>query len=345
MHARTFLLSLLAAAWIGLVLLAGCSGPAAGPAPTPTPTPAMTPTPQPLEGTTFTQADNGGTYPVSPGEVAELRLAENPTTGYTWNLSLTPGLTLVNDRYIPDDPTGQLIGSGGTHVWFVEAAGTGEQVITGSYRRSWEAPAGTAPDFTLTLLVGGETCSAGGDVCTIPTVSLAVPPRYHVYTEADSGKTVQEPLGETLGLSLQENPSTGYSWNLSLTKGLTLSSDEYIPPTTGGQLTGAGGVRSFTLVTTGRGDQLARAEYRRHWITAGTITYLNQEGGFYGIIGDDGTKYEPMNLDAKYQKDGLRVAFEYTPAQMPSTIHKWGMPVRLDSIEEIPVFSLKVTVT
>jgi inhibitor of cysteine peptidase len=343
MSPRTLLVSIFAMVWIAAVLFAGCTSPVAKPVPTPMPTPAMTPAPLASGQSTFTQADNGGTYPVSQGGVIQIRLSDNPTTGYQWNLSVTPGLTIVNESYVPDDPAGKLVGSGGTHVWFVEIAGAGQQVVTGNYERSWEAPAGGAPDFAITLEVGGGTC--GANVCTLATTPVVVPPRYHVYTETDDGKTVQEPLGETLGIRLQENPSTGYSWNLSLTKGLTLSSDEYIPPTTGGQLTGAGGVRSFTLVTTGRGDQLARAEYRRHWITAGTITYLNQEGGFYGIIGDDGTKYEPMNLDAKYQKDGLRVAFEYTPAQMPSTIHQWGMPVRLDSIEEIPVFSLKVTVT
>jgi inhibitor of cysteine peptidase len=90
---------------------------------------------------------------------------------------------------------------------------------------------------------------------------------------------------------------------------------------------------------------MARAEYRRPWIPAGTVTHQDLEGGFFGIIGDDGKKYDPLNLDAKYQKDGLRVAFQATEAQGMVSIHMWGTVVNLDFIEEIPGFVLNVTVT
>ena len=343
MSARTLLTSLLAVVWIAAVLLAGCTSPGESPVPTPTPSPAMTPTPLPAEKDTFTQADDGGSYPVSPGALIQLRLAENPTTGYQWNLTLSPGLSLVNETYLPDDPTGKLIGAGGTHVWFLEAVETGDQLVSGSYSRPWEAPSGAAPDYTLALLVGGEGC--GGTVCTLPQTPPAVPPRYHVYTGADSGKTVQEPLGETFGIRLQANPSTGYSWNLSLSEGLSLAGDEYIAPSTGEPRVGVGGVQSYTVVTKTKGAQLARAEYRQPWISSGTVTYVDLEGGFYGILGDDGKKYDPLDLDPEFQEDGLRVAFHATEAQGMGSFHMWGTIVNLDFIEEIPVFSLNVTVT
>jgi inhibitor of cysteine peptidase len=342
MSPRTILVSALAMAWIAAVLLAGCTSPGATPVATPTPTPAMTPSPQPGEKTSFGEADNGGTYPVPGGAVIQLRLAENPTTGYRWNLSVTPGLPILNETYVPDDPTGKLVGSGGTHVWFLDAAGEGEQVATGSYERSWEAPQGGAPGFTLTLLVSGGTCGAG--VCTLPATPPAMPPRYHVYTDEDNGKTVEEQLGETFGIRLQANPSTGFSWNLSLTEGLRLSGDEYIPSTSPGQRVGVGGVQSYTMVTTAKGNQAARAEYRQPWIPAGTVTYMDLEGGFYGILGDDGKKYDPLNLDVGYQEDGLRVAFEATEVQGVAGIHMWGTPVNLTFIDEIPQYTLNVTV-
>ena len=341
MSSRTVSLSLLAAACIAAVLLAGCTGPAANPVPTPTPTPAMTRAPTTGEKEIFTMADNGGTFPVAAGSVIRLRLAENPTTGYQWNLTVTPGLSILNTSYIPDDPSGKLIGSGGTRAWFLEVAGEGDQVITGYYERSWEAPPGGSPDFTLTLVVGGGSC--GVEVCTLPATPATVPPRYHIYTEADDGKTVQEPLGETFGIRLQENPSTGYSWNLSLTEGLSLTADEYIASPSAGRV-GAGGVQSYTLVTTAKGDQLARAEYRRPWVPAGSVTHIDLEGGFYGITGDDGKKYDPLNLDEKYRKDGLRVAFEAGEASGMATTRMWGTPVNLTFIEEIPEFTLNVTV-
>ena len=41
----------------------------------------------------------------------------------------------------------------------------------------------------------------------------------------------------------------------------------------------------------------------------GTVRYIPLEGGFYGIIADDGKKYLPLNLPEKYKHDGLRVCF------------------------------------
>ena len=341
MSRRRCLAPFIAVACIAAVLLAGCTGPAAQPKPTPVPTAVMTQAPLPAGPNSFDQTNNGETYPVSLGAEIQLRLPENPTTGFTWNLSVTTGLSIINDTFIPDDVSGKLVGSGGTHVWFLTATQAGTQIISGVYSRPWESTPADATMFTLTLLIGEGSCA--GTVCTLPITPLAVPPRFHVYTAADNGKTVQEPLGETFGVRLQENPTTGYSWNMSVSDGLAISGDEYIP-SSGGQMVGAGGVRSFTLVTSAKGEQTATAEYRRPWVTSGTVTYQNLEGGFYGILGDDGKKYEPLNLDAKYQKDGLRVAFEAVVATDVATVRMWGTPVNLTEIEEIPSFVLNVTV-
>lgn len=42
----------------------------------------------------------------------------------------------------------------------------------------------------------------------------------------------------------------------------------------------------------------------------GTITYINLEGGFYGIMADDGEHYVPINLPPEFKVDGLRVKFK-----------------------------------
>jgi len=342
MSMRTFLAPVIAVACIAAVLLAGCTGPATQPLPTPTPTPAPIQAPVPVEPNSFDQTNNGETHNISLDAEIQLRLPENPTTGFTWNLSVTPGISILNDTYIPDDTSGKLVGSGGTHIWTLKVLQPGEQVISGVYRRSWEPSTENATRFSLSLIV--EESSCGGNVCTLPTIPSTVRPRFPVYTEADNGKTVQEPLGETFGIRLQENPTTGYSWNLSLSDGLGVSRDEYIPSSTGGQMVGGGGIRAFTLVTVSRGEQMITAEYRRPWVASGTVTYQNLEGGFYGIIGDDGQKYEPLNLDAKYQKDGLRVAFDAIVAKDAVSTRMWGTPVNLAEVEEIPGFTLTVMV-
>jgi inhibitor of cysteine peptidase len=342
MSGSRYLTPFIAVAFMAAVFLAGCTGPAAGPLPTPTPTPLPTAAPAPALPNTFSQANDGGTYPITPGAEIQLRLPENPTTGFLWNLSVTTGISVINDSYIPDDTTGRLVGSGGTHVWFLKAMQPGEQAISGTYRRPWEPAATGVTFFSLTLIVEDNSCS--GNVCTIPVTTPAVPPRFHVYTGSDNGKTVQEPLGETFTIRLQENPTTGYAWNITVAEGLAISRDEYIPSSSTPQTVGSGGIRSFTLVTLARGEQKVTAEYRRPWVTSGTVTYENIEGGFYGITGDDGKKYEPRNLDAQYQKDGLRVAFDAAGAKDVSSTRMWGTPVNLTLIGEIPEFTLMVRV-
>jgi hypothetical protein len=45
-------------------------------------------------------------------------------------------------------------------------------------------------------------------------------------------------------------------------------------------------------------------------VGTGTIEFLDFEGGFYGIISDDGERYDPLNMNQEFQVNGLRVYFE-----------------------------------
>lgn len=67
----------------------------------------------------------------------------------------------------------------------------------------------------------------------------------------------------------------------------------------------------------------------------GTIRFLDFEGGFYGIIADDSTRYDPGGLDEAFQEDGLRVRFELTPQEGMMTTRQWGTPADLHSIERL----------
>lgn len=64
----------------------------------------------------------------------------------------------------------------------------------------------------------------------------------------------------------------------------------------------------------------------------GTVVYVPLEGGFFGIVGDSGVRYEPVNLPEEFCRDGLRVVFvaEYIEA---ASIHMWGELIRLDRVE------------
>lgn len=67
----------------------------------------------------------------------------------------------------------------------------------------------------------------------------------------------------------------------------------------------------------------------------GTVTYLGFEGGFYGIVGDDGKHYDPIDMPQEFKVDGLRVHFTANFSDFLS-YHMWGYVVRLISIEKLP---------
>ena len=101
----------------------------------------------------FTEKENNATVSVSQGNTITLQLPENPTTGYQWNLTTTPGLDVTNDTYVPSDTTGRLVGSGGIHIWQISVNNTGRQEISAIYKRSWEPATGNETGFGMTLLV------------------------------------------------------------------------------------------------------------------------------------------------------------------------------------------------
>lgn len=67
----------------------------------------------------------------------------------------------------------------------------------------------------------------------------------------------------------------------------------------------------------------------------GTIRFIELEGGFYGLVTDDGEQLNPLNLEGRFKEDGLRVRFEGDLADDVMTIQMWGKPVRIRSIEPL----------
>lgn len=67
----------------------------------------------------------------------------------------------------------------------------------------------------------------------------------------------------------------------------------------------------------------------------GTITFLDFEGGFYGIVSDDGEHYDPIALGETFQVPGLRVFFKVQIEENMSSSHMWGKIVRVLHIEKL----------
>lgn len=175
-----------------------------------------------------------------------------------------------------------------------------------------------------------------------PTPTSTIPPGPALSPE-DNGTNITIARGTEFTLTLPENPTTGYSWDLSQSPGITLLRDEYIPPTS--QMMGAGGTHAWYFKGEKSGDQVVYGEYRRPWVPSGTVTFKDLEGGFYGIAGDDGKNYLPLNLESQYRVDGMRVSFEYEEAKDVSTIQMWGTPIHITFIEPRETFHVAVKIT
>lgn len=65
----------------------------------------------------------------------------------------------------------------------------------------------------------------------------------------------------------------------------------------------------------------------------GYIKYVELEGGFFGIMTEDGTKYFPEYLEQDFKKDGLRVRLQAKPQEQILGIQMWGTPIEILKIE------------
>ena len=71
----------------------------------------------------------------------------------------------------------------------------------------------------------------------------------------------------------------------------------------------------------------------------GRITHQTLEGGFWAIQGDDGVTYDPLNLSAQYQKEGLPVLATLVARPDMGSAHIVGTIVEVVSIEIVPGFA------
>ena len=70
-------------------------------------------------------------------------------------------------------------------------------------------------------------------------------------------------------------------------------------------------------------------------VGVGTITFFDLEGGFYGLVADDGARYDPLNLDEAFRQDGLRVRFRAKLRTGVMTIRQWGKPVEIQEMSRL----------
>ena len=102
-------------------------------------------------GTVFSEEANSSEISLRMGDSIVLKLNENPSTGYSWDLSLPEGIVLVKDEFVgPDEP---MPGAGGVHEWTLKAASEGNYQINAIYKRSWENVTGKEDTFRMGIVV------------------------------------------------------------------------------------------------------------------------------------------------------------------------------------------------
>jgi len=69
--------------------------------------------------------------------------------------------------------------------------------------------------------------------------------------------------------------------------------------------------------------------------TSGTVKSIELEGGFFGLVGDDGQNYDPINLPDEYRIDNLRVYFKGLIRPDLASIHQWGIMLELTEITRL----------
>lgn len=98
------------------------------------------------------EAWNGREITVAEGEMLQISLPENPTTGFRWSLEANgePACTLIDSSF---EPSSGPPGAGGRHSWRFAAARPGQARIALAYERPWARGQAPARTFSVTVRV------------------------------------------------------------------------------------------------------------------------------------------------------------------------------------------------
>lgn len=100
---------------------------------------------------TLTKENDGEEHLLHQGEMFQVVLPENPTTGYRWLLtkSSSPKIALIREEYFADHHDYLMVGAGGTRKIVFQVREQGEAELVLFLRRYWEPEDEFADSFTL----------------------------------------------------------------------------------------------------------------------------------------------------------------------------------------------------
>lgn len=159
----------------------------------------------------MTRDDNGKTLKVKVGDVIRVKLKSNRTTGYSWALTGKTDAKILKSgevEYKVDEHPAGMVGVGGNDFCAFTALAPGKTEIALGYARPWEKDKEPAQAFRLTVEVEADAKAAPAtDAKAAPAVAKEVR-----LNDGDNGKTVKVAVDGTVTLTLESNPTTGFSW-------------------------------------------------------------------------------------------------------------------------------------
>ena len=107
---------------------------------------------------TISESYDGKMVDLAVGQMVELRLKENPTTGFRWQIGRdgTPACRITDDFTEPANKDSlPAPGQGGTHIWRIEGVQAGVCNMALTYGRAWETGRTPAMTFEVQIYVTG----------------------------------------------------------------------------------------------------------------------------------------------------------------------------------------------
>jgi predicted secreted protein len=216
---------------------------------------------------TVYQAASGKVVDLPSNGALAVVLRANGGTGYEWRTTQAPSLDVIGPPadvgwpYVVTDS--ELLGAPVSFVWFFPVQGPGETTFSAAlYPPGSETPAET---FTLAILVRDEAGAAAS------------------LTYDQCGDIVGIDSDGTVGMTLDSNATTGYSWKVITAPDATLTAEtdngHYLPPPADAP-PGAGGAQHFGWTATAAGSagvELAYTQVGSH--TAGQTCTLSVVAG------------------------------------------------------------------
>ncbi len=160
----------------------------------------------------MTRDDNGKTLKVKVGDVIRVKLKSNRTTGYSWALTGKTDAKVLKSgevEYKVDEHPAGMVGVGGSDFCTFTALAPGKTEIALGYARPWEKDKESAQAFKLTVEVEADAKAAPASDVKAAAPAVAKEVRLN---DGDNGKTVKVAVGGTVTLTLESNPTTGFSW-------------------------------------------------------------------------------------------------------------------------------------